>query len=121
VGATDGLLLAVLVLVPALLVPPVRALVGSPEFRLASLLTAFGLGTSALLLGSLAHFLVWARGRGMNAIGGFAFAFFVVALVAGQTRAGDPILLGLVAGAVGGPLAGLLLKPPASRSRRPGD
>jgi hypothetical protein len=115
VGATDGLLLSMLVIVPALLLPPTRALLASPEFRLPSLLLPLVLGTIAILLGSLAHLLEWARGSGLNAVGGFVCAFLVVAVLAGRAHVGDPMLLGLLAGAVVAPLAAWLLKPGAAR------
>jgi hypothetical protein len=121
VGATDGFLLSVLVIVPALLLPPTRALLASPEFRLASLLLPLVLGTIAILLGSLAHLLVWARQSGLHAVGGFVSGFFVVAILAGRARVGDPILLGLVAGAIVGPLAAWLLKPNVARPPRSND
>jgi hypothetical protein len=108
VGATDGLLLASAVIVLMLVLEPGRALLASAEFRLVSLLLAVGLGTTAILLGSLAHILVWARGSGLNAIGSFAFAFFVVAMLTGRARMGNPILLGLLAGAVAAALVALL-------------
>jgi hypothetical protein len=116
VGAADGLLLATVGIVVVLLLEPGRALLASAEFRLASLLLAVVLGGAAILLGSLAHLLVWAGGSGRNAIGGFAFAFFVVALLTGRARVGNPMLLGLLAGAVAGSLA-LVLSRPAGQDK----
>jgi hypothetical protein len=111
VGAADGLVLATAVIVVLLLLEPGRALLASADFRIVSLLLALTLGCSAILLGSIAHLLVWAGERGSYAVGGFAFTFFVVALLAGKSRVGDPILLGLVAGAIAALLAALLVKP----------
>jgi hypothetical protein len=118
VGATDGLLLATVLIVLLLAFDPGRALLGSAEFRLVSLLMAGGLGLAAIVLGSLAHVLSWAQESGRYAVGGFAFAFFVVALLTGRAKVGDPILLGLLAGAIVGPLVGLLLRARAAPDRK---
>jgi hypothetical protein len=114
VGATDGLVLATAVIVGLLTFDPGRALLASGEFRLASLLLALGIGAAAIFLGSIAHLLTWARDSGGYAVGGFVFAFFAVALLTGRYRVGDPILLGLIAGAIAAPLAVLLSKRRAS-------
>jgi hypothetical protein len=110
IGATDGLVLATAVIVGLFLLDPGRTLLASAEFRLASLLLAFGLGAAAIFLGSIAHLLVWARDSSGYAVGGFVFAFFAVALLAGRYRFGDPLLLGLLAGIVAGPLTVLVSK-----------
>jgi hypothetical protein len=119
VGATDGLVLATAVIVLLLLFEPTRAQLASPAFLAASLILAVVLGGMAIVLGSLAHLLIWARERGRFAIAGFAFAFFVVALLAGRMRVGYPLLLGLLAGIVFGTLAGLFIKPPTVDSSDP--
>jgi hypothetical protein len=116
VGATDGLLLATAAIVLLLFFEPTRQQLASHEVLLASLVLAVVLGAMAMVLGSLAHLLVWARQRGRYAVAGFAFAFFVVALIAGRMRVGDPLLLGFLAGVVVGTLAGVLVKPPVPDS-----
>src|SRR5438105_4432009 len=69
VGAADGLLLAAVVIVLVMVLEPGRALLASAEFRLVSLLLAGALGAAAILLGSVAHLLEWARGSGRSAVG----------------------------------------------------
>ena len=116
VGASDGLMLATAVIVGQLCFDPGRELLASAEFRLASLLFAFRLGAAAIFLGSIAHLLEWARDSSGYAVGGFVFAFFAVALLTGRYRVGDPILLGILAGLVGGPVAVLISKRRAVKS-----
>jgi hypothetical protein len=116
VGVVDGFILATALNVFILSFEPGRALLGSAEFRLTSLLLVLGIGTAAIFLGSIVHVLVWARDSSGYAVGGFVCTFFVTALVVGRYHLGDPLLLGILAGVAAGPLMVLLSKRRAKRN-----